>query len=790
MSDPVSPVVTAPAFTITPQHADFFAWVENTTPAHRAAILEAVAGSGKTSTLIQAARRIPTTQKGIYVAFNKRVVDEIKGRLPAHITASTLHSVGYRAVMAHFGKAVDPRADTKKTWKLFDEFTAKNPRLRDYSSTVTKMVAKAKAIGLVPDNAVGATGLVEDTPDVWREDVIERFHIDMPNNENSDKVIGAAVDIAREVLRMGLVFDADHRAVDFDDQLYLCVAYRLPLTRYKWLLVDEAQDISPVQRRMIHGMIAMKTGRIIAVGDKNQCHPAGTLVEVAGGAKVPIEQVSVGDKVVSYHDCFRGLATQGRPVEAVSSHRYKGDMLKVIVGGKSVSMTPNHRVPTRLDDVEGYAVYVMESGHTSRIGHCQLVYTHGFGPAMRVRHERADRCWVVATFAVKEDAMVYETELSLRFNIPENIFTEKGRMRDRIMAVIGDNRERARACLEAHGRLYEYPLVGGTADHIGKYLYVTEACNLLPGYNTLRTFDGTRDGGSWEHIAVERTPFDGLVYGITVAPTEGGHRLYVADQILVHNSIYGFRGADSSSLDSIASEFDAQSFPLTVTYRCPTSVVKLARAYVPHLEAVEGAPEGRVTSEPLATIDWRSSDLVVCRNNAPLITLAYQLLRKRVACKVLGRDIGAGVKGLVKKLRPKSLPDLLERAAKYELEQTLKLRAADKQAQVEALVDRVETLRAFAVEARDLTDLENSIDSMFAEDVVDMVVLSTIHKAKGAEAPRVVVLDPRRMPARGARAEWEIQQERNLCYVAYTRARETLVFASLDGSPAFAPTPF
>ena len=105
-------------------------------------------------------------------------------------------------------------------------------------------------------------------------------------------------------------------------------------------------------------------------------------------------------------------------------------------------------------------------------------------------------------------------------------------------------------------------------------------------------------------------------------------------------------------------------------------------------------------------------------------------------------------------------------------------------------MDRIETLRAFAVEARDLTDLEHAINSMFADDVVDMVTLSTIHKAKGGEAPRVVVLDPRRMPARGARAEWEIQQERNLCYVAYTRAKEELVFASLDGSPAFAPAPF
>lgn len=86
--------------------------------------------------------------------------------------------------------------------------------------------------------------------------------------------------------------------------------------------------------------------------------------------------------------------------------------------------------------------------------------------------------------------------------------------------------------------------------------------------------------------------------------------------------------------------------------------------------------------------------------------------------------------------------------------------------------------------------MESAIDDLFAEDVTSMVTLSTVHKAKGAEAPRVIILDPKRMPAKGARQDWEIQQERNIVYVAYTRARETLVFTSLDGSPAFPPTPF
>jgi DNA helicase-2/ATP-dependent DNA helicase PcrA len=523
---------TSPAtstFKVTPQHAAFFAWVEDPAPAHKAAILEAVAGSGKTSTLIQATRRIPLTEKGIYVAFGKRVVDDIKGRLPRHIPASTMHSVGFRTVLAHFGKRVDSKPDTKKTYKLFDEFTRRDPRLVEYGATVAKLVAKAKAFGIVPTDVPGTYGLIDDTPESWAE-LIEHFKIEPPNYDPAK--MPTAIEIARNVLRLGLTFDKDHRSIDFDDHLYLVVAYRLPLTRYKWVLVDEAQDISPVQRAMLHTMIAMKTGRLVAVGDPAQ-------------------------------------------------------------------------------------------------------------------------------------------------------------------------------------------------------------------------------------------------------------------------AIFGFRGSDADSLNAIAREFNATPFPLSITYRCPTSVVALAQPYVPHLTAAADAPVGDVqTNVPLSRLDavgpdmWRPTDLVICRNNAPLVTLAYRLLKQRVACKVLGRDIGAGVKSLLKKIRAKDLPDLLARAEQYKIEQTAKLLAAGKDAQIEGLEDRVETLKAFAVEARDLYSMEQAIDDLFAEDVTSMVTLSTVHKAKGAEAPRVIILDPKRMPSKGARQDWEIQQERNILYVAYTRAKETLIFASLDGAPAFPPTPF
>jgi ATP-dependent exoDNAse (exonuclease V) beta subunit len=37
------------------------------------------------------------------------------------------------------------------------------------------------------------------------------------------------------------------------------------------------------------------------------------------------------------------------------------------------------------------------------------------------------------------------------------------------------------------------------------------------------------------------------------------------------------------------------------------------------------------------------------------------------------------------------------------------------------------------------------------------------------------------MPSKWARQDWQKEQERNLMYVAYTRAKRHLVFINLDG---------
>lgn len=53
-------------------------------------------------------------------------------------------------------------------------------------------------------------------------------------------------------------------------------------------------------------------------------------------------------------------------------------------------------------------------------------------------------------------------------------------------------------------------------------------------------------------------------------------------------AIYGFRGADSESLDRLKAELQATELGLTVTYRCGKAIVERAQRLVPDFEAAPG----------------------------------------------------------------------------------------------------------------------------------------------------------------------------------------------------------
>ena len=71
--------------------------------------------------------------------------------------------------------------------------------------------------------------------------------------------------------------------------------------------------------------------------------------------------------------------------------------------------------------------------------------------------------------------------------------------------------------------------------------------------------------------------------------------------------------------------------------------------------------------------------------------------------------------------------------------------------------------------------MEDTIERLFA-DKYAAIWLSTIHKAKGLESDNVFILKPSIMPHPKARKSWEIVQENNMKYVAFTRAKNRLFF--------------
>ena len=467
------------------------------------AVIEAVAGSGKTSTIVEALKLIDPKQRVVFLAFNKSIAQELQKRVPPQVSARTLNSLGHGAWTKFAGKFC--QLDSNKTRTIIREALTEDEQV--FESDIRKLVGLAKAHGLVPTGARGATGLLRDTLDNWI-DMIDTYDLDIEENDKE-----FVVACARRVLTVSL---SRRDLIDFDDQLYMTVAFNAPVARFDWVFVDEAQDVSPIQRALLKK--ALKPGgRIVAVGDEKQ-------------------------------------------------------------------------------------------------------------------------------------------------------------------------------------------------------------------------------------------------------------------------AIYSFRGADSNSLRKIAEEFGCLNLPLSISYRCPKNVVMYAQQIVDHIQAADTAPDGEVMCWPTYTADmFHVDDLVVCRNTAPLIAMAYTLIGRRAPVRVLGREIGQGLVTLIEKLKPKGIHGdhgLLAKLSKWVSREVEKHLAKGNEAKADSAQDKYDTISTFVNESRCETvpQLISEIQQLFVDDNMPRLTLSTVHKAKGLEAKRVFVLDPDLMPSKYARQEWQVQQEKNLMYVAYTRAKQTLVF--------------
>ena len=240
-------------FAPSPAQQAVYDWVKN---GRGSAIIEAVAGAGKTTTLVGAVERM--SGNVALCAYNSKMGAELKERTGhlRNVRAGTFHSVGFGA-LRYAVRNVEVDKTGKKVQRLAATLTH-GTATEGWERAVASLVSMAKQAGF------GVRGLVERPRFHDWMDLISRHEIDDALPEGAD--MGTFIDLASKTLELSA---QQTTIIDYDDMIYLPLRMNLRFFRNDWVLIDEAQDTNPTRREMAARMLA-PGGRLIAVGDPHQ----------------------------------------------------------------------------------------------------------------------------------------------------------------------------------------------------------------------------------------------------------------------------------------------------------------------------------------------------------------------------------------------------------------------------------------------------------------------------------------------------------------------------------------
>lgn len=237
------------------QQATFYDWVSNN---NGSCVLEAVAGAGKTTTLIESLKLM----KGriFFGAYNKKIAEEIGSRagVKMGLEVSTMHAAGMRAWRKVADKYCAVNAD--KCRDIFRDMTYRQMEYGILENSVLKLVSYAKqaAVGILSD---------EKDNNTWLQ-LITHFGVECFDEKRDIDNTGVIILLAKQVFERSN--NVCRKVIDFDDMIFAPLFFNVTFDHFDWVLIDEAQDTNATRREMSLRMVKPVTGRLVAVGDRHQ----------------------------------------------------------------------------------------------------------------------------------------------------------------------------------------------------------------------------------------------------------------------------------------------------------------------------------------------------------------------------------------------------------------------------------------------------------------------------------------------------------------------------------------
>lgn len=248
-------------FAPSPQQQAYFDWIQN---GSGNALLQAVAGAGKTTTLI---RGFPFMQGTIFCgAFNKSAALDMKNKADrANVQRSGLHISTVHASGLYDWRRIHKTVeiDDNKVRKLIEEFAERTPALMAHVRTCRGFIGKMVSFG--KQFLIGCAGKPEiANMAVWLK-LMDHFSVDQDLPESLQPE--AALEWVMEVYRAS--YEKCPTRIDFDDMVYAPIAHNVRLFPNDWVLIDECQDINPARRELAKRLLK-RGGRAVFIGDERQ----------------------------------------------------------------------------------------------------------------------------------------------------------------------------------------------------------------------------------------------------------------------------------------------------------------------------------------------------------------------------------------------------------------------------------------------------------------------------------------------------------------------------------------